>query len=107
MDEGKKCSQAGHAYLGAYVRCKDSQILEEYHKDFPQNPGTKICLSCKNLPQLLRAEAEAIEAGLPVFKVIDSGCSNFFDGHPIVTALGIGPCTKDKIKHITKKFQLL
>lgn len=99
-------SQISHATLGTFLQAS-SQIQQEYHKDFPRSPGTKICISCKNLPQLLRAEAEAIEAGLPVFKVIDSGCSNFFDGHPIVTALGIGPCTKDKIKHITKKFQLL
>ena len=108
MDAGKMASQAGHAYLGAYINpANDPAILAEYHKDYPHSPGTKICLSCKNLPALLRAEAEAIEAGIPTFKVIDSGCENFFGGRPVMTALGIGPATRDQIKHITKRFQLM
>ena len=108
MDAGKTASQAGHAYLGAYINpSQDPSVLAEYHKDYPQSPGTKVCLACKNLPALLRAEAEAIEAGIPTFKVIDSGCENFFGGRPIVTALGIGPATRDQIRHITKRFQLM
>jgi len=108
MDSGKIASQSGHAYLGVYLNpTQDPTILAEYHKDYPNSPGTKICLSCKSLPALLRAEAEAKEEGIPTFKVIDSGCENFFGGRPVITALGIGPCTKDQIKHITKRFQLL
>jgi PTH2 family peptidyl-tRNA hydrolase len=108
MDAGKIGSQAGHAYLGAFINpANDPAILAEYHKDYPASPGTKICLACKNLPALLRAEAEAIEASIPSFKVIDFGCPNFFGGRPIVTALGIGPATRDQIQHITKRFQLM
>lgn len=107
MSPGKMASQAGHAFLGAFVQCNDKNVLSEYHKELPHSPGTKVCLQVPNLPQLFRAETEAREAGLPVFKVIDSGCPNFFGGQPIVTALGIGPCTKDQVKHITKRFQLL
>lgn len=108
MDAGKMASQAGHAYLGAYINpSQDPAILAEYHKEYPQSPGTKVCLAAKNLPSLLRAEAEAQEAGIPTFKVIDSGCENFFGGRPIVTALGIGPTTRDQVKHITKRFQLM
>ena len=108
MDAGKTSSQAGHAYLGAYINpSQDPTVLSEYHKDYPQSPGTKVCLACKNLPALLRAESEAQDAGIPTFKVVDSGCENFFGGHPIVTALGIGPCTKDQVRHITKRFQLM
>ena len=108
MDAGKIASQSGHAYLGAYINpANDPAILAEYHSEYPQSPGTKVCLACKNLPQLLRAEAEAKEAGIATFKVVDSGCQNFFNGHPVVTALGIGPATKEQIEHITKRFQLL
>lgn len=108
MDVGKLVSQAGHAYVGAFLNPKNlPETIAEYHRDYPASPGTKICLSCKNLPAILRAEAEAIEAGIPTFKVVDSGCENFFGGRPIVTALSIGPATKDQIKHITKRFQLL
>lgn len=106
MDTGKITSQAGHAYLGAFLRA-DSATIAEYHKDFPSSPGTKIALKCPSLEHLLHFEELAKEAGLPFFRVIDSGCPNFFNGEPIVTALGIGPARKEQIKHITKKLQLL
>lgn len=106
MAPGKIASQAGHAFLGAFSHA-DPITQMEYHKEMPLSPGTKVTLKCKNIVQLLRAEYAAQEAGLPVFKVIDSGCPNFFGGKPIVTALGIGPVTKEQAKHITKKFELL
>ena len=107
MDVGKIASQAGHAYLGAFLQCKDSVTINKYHADFPASPGTKICLRVNSLDQLLMAEQQAEEAGLPFFKVVDSGCKNFFNGEPTVTALGIGPATKAQIHHITKRFKLL
>jgi len=107
MSCGKMCSQASHAALGAFLQCKDSNIQQAYHSEFPEHPGTKVCLSVKNLDQLLIAEQKAIEAGLSVFRVVDSGCMNFFNGEPTITALGIGPATKAQVKHITKKFELM
>lgn len=106
MDAGKIASQAGHAYLGAFINASPS-IQSEYHSELPESPGTKVCLACKHLHHLLRAEEEAKALGIPVFRVVDSGCQNFFDGKPIITALGLGPATKAQIKHITKKFQLM
>ena len=106
MTEGKLASQAGHAYLGAFMHA-DPITQMEYHKEMPLSPGTKICLKAKNIVQLERALYEAQQAGLPHFKVIDSGCENFYGGKPIVTALGIGPCTKEQLRHITKRFELL
>ncbi len=81
--------------------------MVDYHKEFPASPGTKICLEAKSLESIMQAKEQAEQAGLPHFLVVDSGCKNFFDGVPIVTALGIGPAKKHEIKHITKKFQLL
>jgi PTH2 family peptidyl-tRNA hydrolase len=107
MTLGKIASQAGHAYLGAFLQCRDEARLAEYHKDFPQSPGTKVCLQARNLDQLLRVEQSAREAGLSIFRVVDSGCENFFGGRPITTALGIGPATRQEIQHITKKLKLL
>jgi peptidyl-tRNA hydrolase, PTH2 family len=107
MTPGKLASQAGHAFLGAFLQCPDSLIRAEYHKDFPYSPGSKICLKARNLDQLLRAEHAATAAGLSVFRVVDSGCEDFFGGQPIITALGIGPATKEQARHITKKLQLL
>jgi peptidyl-tRNA hydrolase len=108
MEPGKMASQTGHAFLGAFLSPSNNpEVLKEYHSDFPKSPGTKICLKCPSLPALLQAEAEAIEEGIPTFKVIDSGCPNFFGGRPVITALGIGPCTKEQVHHITGKFRLL
>jgi peptidyl-tRNA hydrolase, PTH2 family len=106
MQPGKIASQAGHAYIGAFLSA--NPILQsEYHQEFPEHPGTKICLKCDSLGQLLLAENAAKEAGIPYFKVTDSGCKNFFDGQPTITALGLGPATRDQIKHITGRFKLL
>lgn len=107
MSTGKIASQAGHAFLGSFLNCKDPKVISEYHKDFPNSPGTKVCLSIPNLPQLFNIEYQAKQAGIPTFKVVDSGCENFFGGQPIVTALGIGPVTKDQIKHITGHLKLM
>jgi len=106
MDEGKQCSQAGHAYLGAFLQ-SSPDIQAEYHKEFPHSPGTKICLKADNLGQLLLAENAAKEAGIPYFRVVDSGCKNFYGGEPIITALGLGPACRSQINHITKRFKLV
>lgn len=106
MGTGKISSQAGHAFLGAFIN-SSPEIQKAYHSEFPVSPGTKICLSVDNLDQLLIAEEKAKEVGLSFFRVTDSGCPNFFDGKPTITALGLGPATKSQIQHITKKFKLL
>lgn len=106
MSPGKIASQAGHAYVGAAVQA-DPQLLTEYHADFPASPGTKVCLQAKNLDAIMRARDLAIEAGIPHFLVVDSGCVNFHGGQPIVTALGLGPARRAEISHITRKFQLV
>jgi peptidyl-tRNA hydrolase, PTH2 family len=106
MSAGKIASQAGHAYLCAFLRCQDlnPQIARDYLKDLP---GTKVCLKSKSLDALLRAKAGAETSGIPCSLVIDSGCPNFFDGQPIITAIGLGPAKETQIKHITRRFQLL
>ena len=107
MSPGKLASQAGHAFLGAFLQCRDRAVLAEYHKDFPQSPGTKVCLVTRSLAELLSAEQAAQVAGVSVFRVVDSGCENFFGGQPIITAVGIGPATRAQVQHITKKLKLL
>ena len=106
MSPGKIASQAGHAYLGAFLQASSS-FQNEYHSEFPQHPGTKVCLQAKNLYSLFRAKQEAEEADIPTYLVTDSGCANFFNGEPTITALGLGPATKDQINKITRRFQLM
>lgn len=102
MAPGKIASQAGHAYLGAFLQAPP-ELQTAYHAD---GIGTKVCLSGK-LHRILQAYEQAKAEGLPCFLVVDSGCPDFFDGQPTVTALGVGPATKEQINHITGRFSLL
>jgi peptidyl-tRNA hydrolase len=106
MSPGKIASQAGHAYVGAIVHA-DPSLLAEYHADFPDSPGTKVCLQTDSVEKIKQALVKAQQAGIPHFLVIDSGCPNFHGGQPIITALGLGPARRAEINHITRKFQLV
>ncbi len=103
MQPGKIASQAGHAYVGALIAAQARPEGQAYSK---LSPGTKVCLQ-GTLAQLGRAVAQLEQAGIPHYPVVDSGCPDFFDGKPTITALGFGPATKAQIKHITRRFQLL
>lgn len=103
MDPGKIASQAGHAYLGAFQAAHGTPEHTAYAS---LSPGTKVCLQ-GNLAELGRALDKLKQRGIPHYLVVDSGCPNFFDGQPTITALGIGPATKTQINNITRRFQLL
>lgn len=99
MNAGKVASQAGHAYLDAYIQALELQpaIAHEYKCD---GHGIKVCLAVASLDALLLAKSKAKEAGLPHALITDSGYT-VFDGQSTITALGIGPVRKEQIKHIT------
>jgi len=101
MPAGKLAAQAGHAYTDA-LWSAPREIGEAYY-----GTGSKVTIQCKNLGQLERAERECREAGIPHAKITDEHhvLLPHFTGEPIVTALGIGPCTKEQCRHITKRFQ--
>ena len=101
MSSGKLCSQSGHAYLGAFLKAA-SEAQQEYQKD---GIGTKVCLECPNLDDLIRYHLTAQELGVPNFFVIDTG-NNGWGGVPTPTALGIGPINRQQAKFL-KKLKLL
>ena len=108
MSAGKAASQAGHAYklLTKNMLLNDPQAASAY---FADGMGTNVCLTAKNLFHIERAFEQAKAAGLPCALSVDSGhiMPPHFDGSPIVTALGIGPCLRSDIHHITKRFNVL
>lgn len=103
MGPGKIASQAGHAYLGAFLA---SQARPEGLAYSILSPGTKVCLQ-GNLGELGRAVEILTKLGLPHYVVVDSGCPDFFSGQPTITALGFGPATKQQVQTITRRFNLL
>lgn len=104
MSTGKLASQAGHAFLDSYFQALQSRpmIATEYD-------GTKVVLVARDLEHLERAYEMAQLYGLPSALVIDSGHISlpFFTGTPIITAVGLGPCTRAEVQCITKHYQLL
>lgn len=71
--------------------------------------GTNVVLKAKNLRHLELAYAEAKAAGLPCVLIQDEGhiMLPHFNGNPIITALGIGPCKRSDIQRINKRFNLV
>lgn len=105
MPPGKLAAQAGHAYTDALFDCldRDPATAQRYRRG---HGGSKVTLKAKNEFALRRALREAQEAGLPCALVTDSGhvLLPHFDGSPVVTALGIGPCTWEEARFIAKRF---
>jgi peptidyl-tRNA hydrolase len=87
MGCGKCSTQAGHAFLGAYLQA-DSARQQSYHAD---GIGTKICLRASSEEALLKAYAKAQAHGLPCVLIEDTGRNTCFNGVPTLTAVGIGP----------------
>jgi PTH2 family peptidyl-tRNA hydrolase len=108
MSPGKCAAQTGHAFLDTFDLCRKEypDRATSYHNGCH---GTKVILSAKNEDQLREAYELAKMSDIPSVLIIDSGhiMPPHFDGSPIVTALGLGPATREEIKHITKKFPLV
>lgn len=102
MGPGKLASQAGHAYLGAFLQANE-QRQSEYHRD---GIGTKVCLEVPDLMALQRAYDQACDAGLPAVIITDTGRNTTFNGVPTVSAVGIGPVNRDEVPFL-KRLQLM
>lgn len=87
MPPGKLASQAGHAFLGAFLAA-DATRQRDYRAS---GLGTKICLRTANLLALLGAFERARALGLPAALIEDTGRNTTFNGVPTISALGIGP----------------
>lgn len=109
MTPGKAASQAAHASKNCAIQATENnpEIIRLYQG--PKFLGTQIILQAKNENALIKAYEEACKSGLNCSLIVDEHhvMPPFFDGSPIVTALGIGPCTKEQAKSITKRFELV
>jgi peptidyl-tRNA hydrolase len=107
MPPGKLAAQAGHAYTDCLFEAMDRipNAVDRYRRN--GHGGSKVTLKAKNLASLQRAEREARGLGLITALVVDRDhvLPPHFDGSPIVTALGIGPVTKDAAREVVKRLQ--
>ena len=70
--------------------------------------GTKIVLSVPDEAALRQLHDKAVAAGLTCVEVIESNhvMPPSFDGSPILTAIGIGPCERSAARSVMKGLRL-
>lgn len=109
MPSGKLSSQAGHAYADTLNKCLELNPDRYHNYRNPSKGGSKVTLKAKNENQLITAFNKARELGLPCAIIVDREhvLPPHFNGDPIITALGIGACTKEEVRSVVKKFQCL
>ena len=105
MSPGKAASQAGHAFLDSYLTATQT-LTDAYRAD---GLGTKVVLVAPDETALRATHDAARGLGLPTALIVDSGhiMPPHFDGNPIVTALGLGPLTREQAGHLTERFALM
>lgn len=109
MPSGKLSAQAGHAYTDSLFNAMISDPERALAYRDRTRGGSKVTVKAKNVAQLLKAYNAAKAAGLPCSLIVDQHhiLPPHFDGTPIITAVGIGPCTKEECREITKKFRCI
>ena len=109
MPPGKLSAQAGHAYTDSLFTAMISDPERALAYRDRTRGGSKVTVKAKNVAQLLKAYNAAKAAGLPCSLIVDQHhiLPPHFDGTPIITAVGIGPCTKEECREITKKFRCI
>ena len=98
MSPGKAAATAGHAFVHTTLLCvQTSEWLHRQaeHTAFGEHLGTRVVLG-GTISQLMAIEYACIQLGIPCYRVVDEGhvYGPDFDGYPIITALGFGPCTE-------------
>ncbi len=112
MRKGKMIAQGSHASLGAVLLIQGAMLRDP---DCPWTPAavtwfngtfSKICVYVESETELMRINAEAERAGLPVKLITDAGHTEFH-GVPTRTCLAIGPCWTEDVDKITGNLRLL
>lgn len=103
MSKGKTAAQAAHASLMSYFEAekKDRKIAEEWLRTGER----KIVLKANDETELKRLFEAFKYKGVPCALVSDAGLTQLPPG--TVTALGVGPWTKEDIDKFTSALKLL
>lgn len=109
MPPGKLAAQAGHAFLDSFLAASasDPARAAAYLAD---GHGTKVTLAARDADHLELLHQVALNTGLPCALITDSGHvmpGTRFDGSPVITALGLGPATREEVMHVVKRLPLI
>jgi len=112
MRRGKQIAQGAHASMSFLTQRLQSQGCIRID-DFSPNEQAwilgafaKVCVRCSSEEELMAINNKAMEMGLGVHLITDSG-RNEFHGQPTRTCLAIGPDEASKIDQVTGHLELL
>jgi len=112
MRRGKQIAQGAHASMSFICRRlqKAGSVsldgLTDAQRAWLTGSFAKVCCRVDSEEELMQVHDKAVEAGLEVHLITDSGRTEFH-GQPTRTCLAIGPDEGDKIDQITGHLQLL
>jgi len=112
MRRGKQIAQGAHASMSFLCRrLQEAGLvklddLTETQRAWLTGAFAKVCCRVDSEEELMQIYDKALEAGLEVHLITDSGRTEFH-GQPTRTCLAIGPDEADKIDAITGHLQLL
>lgn len=109
MPIGKLASQAGHAFTASLFECIDQHPEDAVRYRAGDNGGSKVTLYCRDLKELTDIAKRCATSGLPHAVFEDSGhiLPPYFDGGPVITALGIGPVRRADAKPVVGKLKMV
>ena len=112
MRRGKQIAQGAHASMSFLTQRLQSQGCIRIN-DFSPNEQAwilgafaKVCVRCSSEEELMAINNKAMEMGLGVHLITDSGRTEFH-GQPTRTCLAIGPDEASKIDQVTGHLELL
>lgn len=100
MSCGKRCAQAGHAAIGAYLGAD-----KNLQKAWQQEGQKKVVLKANDERTLYELKVLAEHAGISASLIQDAGLTEVPSG--TVTALGLGPARTADLDRITGALSLL
>ena len=112
MRRGKQIAQGAHAsmsFLCRRLQNAGSVSLDDFPEDQQaclRGSFAKVCCRVDSEEALMEIYNKAVDAGLEVHLITDSGKTEFH-GQPTRTCLAIGPADAEKIDPITGELELL
>jgi len=112
MRRGKQIAQGAHASMCFICRRLQEAApvslddFTEAQRAWLTGSFAKVCCRVDSEEELVEVHDKAVEAGLEVHLITDSGKTEFH-GEPTRTCLAIGPDEADKIDAVTGHLQLL
>lgn len=112
MRRGKQIAQSAHAsmaFLTSRLQNQASIGLNDFsaaEQSWILGSFAKVVVRCNSEEELMTLYDKAVELGLIVHLITDSGRTEFH-GHPTRTCLAIGPDDASKIDQVTGHLELL